>query len=409
MAQQSDRSARKYDVILWGATGFTGSRTAHYLASNAPKSLKWALGGRSENKLGQIRSEVLQLDSSWEDTLGVVTADSSSLESLEQLAGQTKVVISTVGPFARHGSLLVEACVRSSTDYCDITGETLWVKKMIEKFHDQAVANNALIVNFCGFDSVPSDMGAFMMTSYIKNKYNKPTKSVKMTISKMKMGLSGGTIHSGINMVEEATDMKELNDPYMLNPVEFRGPEKPYTPKAYYDKDFGSWQGLFFMSQVNEKVVRRSNGITGNSYGENFTYRETQTFSAVVGHLVTCGHAIFERGVTLSPVRWLLKKVVPAQGEGPSEEQIKKGFFTSELVAEVDSDEKIKVRGKIHGSGDPGYSETCKYVAEAAITMALSRSECRSQGGVLTPASGLGQVYLDRLRAIPGAVFEVME
>ncbi|KAK9764435.1 hypothetical protein K7432_008057 [Basidiobolus ranarum] len=379
------------------------------MAKNAPKSLKWALGGRSEGKLNQVKSQVLELDPSWESNLGIVTADSSNLNSLEQLVGQTKVVISTVGPYAQYGSLLVEACARNGTDYCDITGESFWVKKMIDQFHELAIANNALIVNFCGFDSVPSDMGTFMMVDYIQNKYQKPTKSVKMTITKISGGISGGTIHSAINGGAERGAIKDVSDPYFLNPAEFRGPEKSYIPSVYYDLDFQSWQGLFIMSPVNEKVVRRSNGVTANSYGKNFVYRETQTFSLIVAYLVTYSLILFGISISLAPTRWLLKKIVPVQGEGPSDEQIKKGHFTAEFIAEVESDEKTQVRGQVHGSSDPGYSETCKYVAEAAITMALNRSGCRSQGGVLTPASALGHAYLERLRAIPGAVFKVIE
>lgn len=333
---------------------------------------------------------------------------------------QTRVVISTVGPFVKYGTPLVEACIRQGTHYVDITGEFPWVKQMIDRFHQQAQDEKVMIVPTCGFDSVPSDLGVYMVSEYMHAKHNLALADVKMSLVSVEGGYSGGTVQSvvGIMTSNDISGQDQLN-PYLL--ATRNGVDKPTFPVIRRDPDFGDkWQAIFLMSAINEKVVRRSWSIwadRGKSYGDRFSYKETMTFSFLPAFLLT---AIL---YTVIPVVILLFKVpffatkfkswLPSSGDGPDAEQRAKGRFEIQFVGTAETepyDETVRVRGIVKGFRDPGYGDTCRMVAESALCIIKSLKDLPgNQGGILTPATAFGHVLLDRLRHNDGMIFEVKD
>ncbi|CAO3590643.1 unnamed protein product [Absidia cylindrospora] len=412
-------ASRQYNLVVYGATGFTGELICEYIIEQKDKDLKWALAGRNLAKLEKTKQHLTTIDESLKD-IDLIIADASNPDSLDAFLCKTKVVISTVGPFINYGTPLVEACLRQKTHYVDITGEYNWIKQLIDKYHDQAQSDNIMIVPACGFDSVPSDLGTFMVVDYLRKQHNLDTAETKLSLVNVNGGVSGGTIQTMIQSLGDKTLSATDNlDPYLL--ASQRGQDKPYVPCLYRDYDFGGkWQAFFVMSVVNEKVVHRSwslYGERGQSYGKLFKYRESMVMRFLPAFLLT---SVL---LTMMPLATLLFKfgflrrmasnILPAGGSGPDREKREQGFFEMQVVATADTepyDPAVRARGIVKGFRDPGYGDTCRMVTESALCIVKSLDTLPGkQGGILTPASAFGQVLIERLTHNGGMVFEVSD
>ncbi|MFT7581586.1 MAG: short subunit dehydrogenase-like uncharacterized protein [Myxococcota bacterium] len=406
---------RKYDVVLYGATGFTGKLVADYLAKayGATGDLKWALGGRSEAKLEAVRADLVKR---WPDaaTLPLVVADSRDPASLTAMAKLAKVVCTTVGPYAKYGSELVAACAAEGTDTCDLTGETQWVRRMVDEHHAVAAASGARIVNCCGFDSIPSDLGTLVLQEHAIAQHGQPVKDVTLYVWKMKGTASGGTIDTARTTIaavkQDPSLRKILGNPYACNPEgERSGPDGGDLNWAKFDPAIGRWVGPFVMASTNTRIVRRSNALLGYRYGKDFRYREVTRFSkGLRGRLEAMAMAGALGGLLVglaTPLtRPILDRLLPDPGEGPSPETIEAGFFDMRIKGSIGGkDLTVKVRGE----RDPGYGATAIMLGEAAVCLAKDRTALPKAAGVLTPATGMGMVLVERLRAA-GMTFEVM-
>ncbi|KAI8338630.1 saccharopine dehydrogenase [Chlamydoabsidia padenii] len=412
-------TTRKYDLVVYGATGFTGELTCEYVAELKDKDLKWAIAGRSLAKLEKTKKHLITMNESLQN-IDLIVADATNPDSLDSFLCDTMVVISTVGPYVKYGTPLVEACLRQGTHYVDITGEHNWIKYLIDNYHEQAQNKNILIVPTCGFDSVPSDLGTFMVTDYLRRKHNLDTADVKLSLINAQGGVSGGTIQSMTQaLCDKYLSPWQYFDPYLL--ATKRGQDKAYLPWIYKDGDFGGkWQTFFIMSVVNEKVVRRSWSLytdRGRSYGKLFKYRESSTMPLIPGLIYTCIM------LTIMPlasillkigfIKRMIEKILPAGGTGPTREQRSEGQFEFQLVATGDTepyDPMVRVRGVVKGFRDPGYGDTCRMLVESALSIVKSLDALPGKnGGILTPATAFGQVLIDRLTVNGGMVFDVSD
>jgi short subunit dehydrogenase-like uncharacterized protein len=393
---------RPYDVVLYGASGFVGRQTVAYFAQHAGK-LRWALAGRNEAKLCEARDAA----GAGAAKAGIVIADAADDDALAALAAQTKVVASTAGPFALYGSALVAACVEHGTHYCDITGETPWVRAMIDRHHEQAAEQGTRIVPCCGFDSVPSDIGALLIATEVRRASGQTCVRIKACHS-IRGGLNGGTLASLLN-IAEAGALDQLADPFLLNPpgplpADRAAHADPLAPR--HDSDFKAWLAPFVMAAINTRIVRRSAALTprrGSPYAPGMVYQEyLRTGRGPIGAAVATGMAggigVGIVGMRVGAWRAALRKLLPAPGQGPSERAMDNGSFRCELIGE--SADGTPVRGCIAGRGDPGNRATTLFVCEAAMALAGDTSKLpggAKRGGVLTPASALGLPYARRL------------
>ena len=407
LPRKRDRS-REYDVILWGATGFTGRLVAEYLVRHylgGDIGLRFALAGRNRDKLERVATEIGATE------LPILIGDSFDAASLDKLASKAEVIISTVGPYAKYGAEIVAACVRNGTDYCDLTGETHFVRSMIDAHHEQARRRGARIVHCCGFDSIPSDLGALMVQEAFRERHGHYASEVKMAAGEMRGAFSGGTFASLLNAVDELKEnpslRKVLGDPYALNPKGVRGPDKRDQTGVRYDEHLG-WTGPFIMAAVNTRIVRRSHALLGLSWGRDFRYSEVMStgkgakgFTRAVSF--AAGIAASIGAVAFPLTRPLVVKRLPSPGEGPSDKVRAKGYFKTRHVA-VDNGQET--RGLVADRRDPGYGSTAVMISESALCLALDGAELTSEGGVLTPASAMGMRLVERLRAA-GMTFEV--
>ncbi len=421
-ASPPPRPSRPFDVVMWGATGFTGKIVAErmLLTYGAGRSLRWALGGRSREKLEKVRADLRAVDPAAGE-LPILLGDSRDRASLDALAASARVVASTVGPFAVHGRELVAACVDAATDYCDLTGEAHFVRDMIDAHHARAQATGARIVHACGYDSIPSDLGTLMVQGHMREKHGARCAEVKCFAS-LKGGFSGGTVASMLNMVEEASRdrgvRRVLANPYSLDPDRTeRGPDARDQLGVRWDADAGRWTGPFVMAPFNARVVRRTNALLDYAYGRDFRYSEAMGFGAGPGGLLTAAAVTGAIAgafavATVAPLRRLLEKtLLPAPGEGPSKEERDAGFFASRFVGTARPEggaAPVRVLGTVKGASDPGYGETAKMLSESAVCLALDGDAISRRGGVLTPAACMGMRLVERLRAA-GMTFETSE
>jgi short subunit dehydrogenase-like uncharacterized protein len=398
-------SQRSYDVVLYGATGFVGRQTVAHFAAHADGA-RWALAGRSAEKLEQVR----QACGPGAAGAGIIVADAADQKALHALADQAVVVLNTAGPFALHGSALVEACVAHRTHYVDITGETPWVRGLIDRHHAQAVRDGTRIIPCCGFDSVPSDLGAWLVAEAIWRRHGEPCVSVKACHS-MRGGLNGGTLASALNLMESGQG-RLLADLFLLNPpgsapLDPAGHADPVAP--HRDADFDAWVGPFMMGPVNTRVVRRTAALLQErgdaAYGADFRYQEYLRFgrgplAAAAATGVSVGMGVGQAAMRFRTARALARAVGVSPGQGPSERTMDGGSFRCELVGKSASGKVM--RGRVAGLGDPGNRATTKFVCESALALALQAQALpggERGGGVLTPASGLGMVLGQRLVA----------
>ena len=398
---------REYDIIVWGATGFTGRLVVDYMAEQqANSNLKWAVGGRNPQKLQQMLAG---------RDVAMVTADSGDEASIEALVRKTRVILTTVGPYARYGSSLVAACAKHGTDYCDLTGEIHWMREMITAYQEEARATGARIVHTCGFDSIPSDLGVYFLQKHMLSTHGVPARQIKYRPRAFNGGFSGGTIDSMIAMMEKAREDKsirtKLADPYVLNDTQ-RGLDGPDRLSAYYDEDFDSWVGPFVMGSVNTRVVRRSAELLNGLYGRDFQYNEGVLSGKGAGGFLGAtgtgvGTGVFVGAASVSFTRGLMQKFLPKPGEGPSDDAINNGYYDIELFGQHPTDSNKNVRVRVKGDKDPGYGSTSKMIAESAL--ALAQDDLPVSGGFWTPASAMGDQLLARLPQSAGVTFEVVE
>ena len=314
-------------------------------------------------------------------------------------------MISTVGPYAKYGAEVVAACVRNGTDYCDLTGETHFVRAMIDAHHEEAKKTGARIVHCCGYDSIPSDLGTLMVQEAFKERHGKYATQVKMAAVDMRGAFSGGTIASMMNIVDEMKEnpslRKVLGNPYALNPKGMRGPDKGDQNGARFDKDFDMWTGPFIMAAINTRIVRRSHALMGQPWGSDFRYSEVMGTGKGAKGLskavsVAGGVVAFMASLAIPLTRPFVEKRLPSPGEGPNAEARAKGRFKTDFVALGDGQ---SLRGTVSDQRDPGYGSTAVMLSEAALCLALQGQELEAEGGILTPAPTMGMQLVERLRA----------
>lgn len=390
---------RIYDLVLYGATGFVGRQTVAYIAAQAGagnKVLRWAIAGRNRDKLEQVRREAGAAAAAAD----IVVAGADEPRALNALARSTTVVLSTAGPFDLYGSKLVAACASQRTHYVDITGETPWVAKLVKQHHERAAADGTRIIPCCGFDSVPSDLGAWLLVQAMQQRHAVDCIDVKAAFS-MRGGLNGGTLASALNMMGSGQG-RAMADVFLLNPQgeRVRDPARHADPLLpHFDTDFKAWLGPFVMGPINTRVVRRSAALL--QYGETFRYQEFLRVGAgplagVAAFSISAGMLATQQAMRSAALRSLAARVAPKPGAGPSVARMDGGSYRCELVGRSASGHVL--RGRISDRGDPGNRATTKMVCEAALALLYGGQRLPPGGGVLTPASGLGQVLVDRLR-----------
>jgi short subunit dehydrogenase-like uncharacterized protein len=400
------KKQKDLDLVLFGATGFTGELVAEYLAKVGQS--RWAIAGRSLSKLEAVKAS-LKTDSPPE----LLVADASDISSLRAIAARARVVATTVGPYATYGDGLVQACVENGTHYCDLTGEVQWMQRMIAAHHEDAKASGARIVHTCGFDSIPSDLGVLCAQNEFKKQEGVYAENVGAFVMYVKGGFSGGTVASIINLLDESEDRairRAVAHPYALNPPDDKKGVDGYDDfKPVFDATIGGWTAPFLMASVNTRVVRRSHALLGHPYGENFGYREkTYMGEGLKGRVAAYGLTAAMGGgvaaLAFGPTRTLAQKtVLPAQGEGPSREKIDSGGFLIRVVAHTGT---VAHSVDVKATSDPGYGATCIMLAEAARCLAYD--DLKTPAGVLTPSVAMGEYLVARLNEA-GVTFKVRD
>ena len=403
-----------YDLVVFGATSFVGQILTRYLLDTygVGQSVEWAIAGRSESKLNTLKSG---LGEPAKD-LPVILADASDEPALKVMCEQARVIISTVGPYALYGEPLVQACVRTGTDYCDLAGEVQWIRKMVERYEGEAKSSGARIVHCCGFDSIPSDMGVWFLQNQAEQVFGAPCRDVRMRVKVAKGEFSGGTVASMMNVAKEAAAdpklRKELANPFSICPPEHRSEiRQPSLRGAEFDKTFNVWLAPFVMGAINTRVVHRSNALQDARYGREFTYDEAMmtgrgTKGRLAAYAITGGLAAFLTASAIKPTRWLVEKFVPQPGEGPSPEAQKSGFYDLRFAGRTEDGKTIITR--VTGDRDPGYGSTGKMLGEAGMCLAFD-IPADQPGGFWTPASLLDGKLMERLTSKAGLTFEVVE
>jgi short subunit dehydrogenase-like uncharacterized protein len=403
-------SARDSDLVVFGATGFVGKLLAAYLAEHAPAGTGIALAGRSRARLQEARAALPRAAAEWP----LIEADASDPASMAALAAGTRVVVTTVGPYLRYGMPLVEACAAAGTHYADLTGEVLFVRDAIDKVDAVARSTGAKIVHACGYDSIPSDLGVMLLAARAAADGAGGLRDVRL-VATLEGGASGGTIDSlraQFEAMEKNPSLRRVaGHPYALSPdraaePSTRQPRDAGPPAQLPD---GRWTAPFVMASFNTRIVRRSNALQEHAYGREFSYGEvmgvgsgpTGAVSAVV---TTAGLAAAFAAMAFSPTRGLLDRVLPAPGTGPSEEVREQGWFRMDVDATTESGRRYSA--VVSGKGDPGYAATTVMLGESALALALDGDRLPDRAGSLTPATALGDVLVERLRAA-GHTYEV--
>ena len=417
-AQQDTSDNRPYAVILYGATSFVGQITAHYLTnflSNAKNkdgsNVTWAIAGRDEEKLNELQSKL-------ESKVDIVIANSNDPASLDKMTKQTQVIISTVGPYLKYGEPLIKSCAENGTDYVDLTGEAIFIKDMMDKYQDTAKQSGARIVNSCGFDSIPSDLGVYFTQTKAEEKFGEACNVIHMRVKAAKGGISGGTIASMATIFEEVGEdksrRKQVANPYLLNDdTDVPNVRQDNVSKPEYDSAHKRWLAPFVMASINTRIVHRSNQLLGYEYGRDFKYDEAMWMKdGVKGKLssyaMSAGLLGFATAMMIKPSRELLSKhVLPKAGTGPSKDEQENGYFDIRHFGQTAKNDTITV--KVTGDKDPGYGSTSRMLAQAALCLAQDISKEDVGGGFWTPASAMGDKLIARLEEHSGLSFEVID
>ncbi|PHQ39160.1 oxidoreductase [Halorubrum persicum] len=403
---------RTHDIVVWGATGVAGRFVAEYLTERyAPDDLSIAVGGRNRERLDALATDLTARSDAWDD-VPVVVGDATDPESLRAIARDTRVVCTTVGPYTTYGTPLVEACVETGTDYCDLTGEVNWVREIIDRFHDAAVDADARIVHSCGFDSVPADLGTLLAQSFAAETFGAPCQTVRIYLEGGSGSVSGGTMASFGELFEAAdTDplaRQALRNPYSLAPPgERSGVDPGEQRRPRRDALRSAWTAPSPMAAVNERVVRRSNALLAYPWGREFRCTEVvPTGNGVAGAatagLVAAGLGAFTAAMSVAPLRSAIRRYAfPDPGEGPTREEADAGHFLIRVLGQgVAADGPSTVEAEFGADRDPGYGATARMLGESAVCLATGDVDSPLDGGVLTPASGIGLPLADRLREV---------
>jgi short subunit dehydrogenase-like uncharacterized protein len=400
---------REFDLIVYGATGFTGRLVAeHLLAENGgDRALRWAMAGRSRSKLEEVRAGL-----SGGADIPLVIADAGDPALLRSMCQRTRAVITTVGPYQLYGEPLVAACAETGTDYVDLCGEPEWMARMIAAYDGQAKASGARIVFSCGFDSIPFDLGVVFLEEEALARFGAPAMRVRGRVRRMKGTFSGGTAASLLATLEAAkrnpSVLKTLANPFALTPG-FAGPQQPAGDEPLLDEAAGGWAAPFIMASINTKNVHRTNFLLGHRFGTDFVYDEMQmTGEGKAGETRARGMAraaaIQNLLLGFAPTRALLRRfALPKPGEGPNEEQRRTGFYDVLMVGEAADGRRL--RAGVKGDRDPGYGSTSKMIAESAICLVRDVGRDQTAGGVWTPGAALGMALVKRLQAHAGMSF----
>jgi short subunit dehydrogenase-like uncharacterized protein len=391
------KSANKFDIVVYGASGFTGQLVAEYLASHYAKDsdLKWAMAGRSLEKLAGVRDAI-----GAPSDLPLIAADAGDPASLQAMIDQTRSVLTTVGPYQLYGSELVAACAANGTDYLDLCGEPVWMRQMIDAHEATAKSSGARIVFSCGFDSIPFELGVFFCEAAAKKTFGAPVSRVKGRVRDMKGGPSGGTVASiKATFMAAARDLSlvsMLQNPFVLTPG-FEGPDQPRGNRPKLDEDIGSWTAPFGMATINTRNVHRSNMLMGFPYGKEFVYDEM-----VVTGAGEQGEAEARRLFAASKAE---RTGVggPKPGEGPSKEERESGLYDLMFVGLAPDGRQVRV--VVKGDRDPGYGSTSKMISECALC--LLRDTPQVPAGIWTPGAAMGDRLIKRLVDNAGLTFEV--
>ncbi|QBJ98426.1 enoyl-ACP reductase [Rhodococcus sp. ABRD24] len=399
--------ARELDVVVYGATGFVGRLVAEHLARNAPTAARIGLAGRSIDRLAQVRADLGPAAAQWP----LLHADATDDASLDELAAATHVVATTVGPYAKYGLPLVRACAEAGTDYVDLTGEVLFARDSIDRFHDIARASGARIVHSCGFDSIPSDLGVHVLHRQVAADGAGDLTDTTLVVTSMRGGISGGTIDSlrtQIDVTRRDARLRHLAAaPYSLSPDRSAEPDLGKQPDLTMVRGsdiapgLSGWKAPFVMALYNTRVVRRSNALSGFAYGKQFRYREVMNVgssivSPAIAAAIGAGVGGLMAGLLFPPTRALLDRILPKPGEGPSEKTRSTGHFTIDVYTRTSTGARYTAR--ISAQGDPGYAATAVMLGESALALALQRDDLPDVAGVLTPAVAIGDVLTARLR-----------
>lgn len=381
-------NTEKLDLIVFGATGFTGKLVCEYLAKTYGRDISWGIAGRSHEKLNALVTE-LALDDNPQ-----FIADVEDKASLDAMASACKVVLNTAGPYAKYGSNVVESCARLGTDHVDLNGEPLWMHEVLNQYEDLARESGARIVFSCGFDSIPTDLGVQFLQEQAQSRFGRPLTRVKGRVKEIKGGASGGSVASFAATMEAIKAKPELfavlTNAFCLTPG-FEGPEQPPGNEKVFEEDLNSWSGPFIMATINSKNLHRSNLLLGHPYGKDFVYDEMQLLGdSADGEGI--GQA-FEMNMDIKP------------GEGPSKDEQQAGSY--EILYIGSNSEGDSLTAIVTGDKDPGYGSTCGMIAEAAIC--LSQKPKTKDGGILTPASAMGAELRDRVQVNAGLTFTLSE
>ncbi len=409
---------KRFDVVVFGATSFVGQLVVDHLAARHGTdgtSVRWAVAGRNEEKLDALLTG-RGID------VPTIVADADDREALDAMVAETSVLVSTVGPYALYGSKLVAAVAAAGVDYCDLTGEPHWVQAMIDAHHAEAVESGARIVPSCGFDSIPSDLGVWFTQQEAQHRFGRPCVRIGMRVRSIRGGASGGTVASGLNVIEELTRdpslRKVLGNPYALAPDgERRGVRQPNVMVPTLDELSGSWVAPFIMASVNSKVVHRTHALLGRPWGDDFRYDEAMATGGGVAGLakataVAGGMAGLAGAGAIGPLRrQLQERVLPKPGTGPDAAAREAGYFNIGFFGRTDDGQTITT--KVTGDRDPGYGSTAKMLGETAAVFldpsATNDVDGVPKAGFLTPATAFGDALIERLVEHAGLTFTVLD
>ena len=396
---------RELDVVLFGASGFVGRLVAGYLAGHAPAGARIGLAGRSQARLAEVRDGLGPAASQWP----LLVADSADPAAIQKLARTARVVATTVGPYRRYGLPLAGACAAAGTHYADLTGEVLFIRDSIDRYHEVAAGTGARIVHCCGFDSIPSDLGVLALHHAASADGAGDLDDTTLVVTALKGGISGGTLASGMGQWDEmrasAEHRRVVEDPYALSPDRAAEPDlgdQRDLAWVSHDPELGIWAGPFVMAGLNTRVVRRSNALQGWAYGRRFRYREVTGTGAgpaapALAAALAAGLKTLQAGLVFRPSRALLSTVLPRPGQGPGEKTRRTGFFRMQIHARTSTGARYLAR--VEAQGDPGYAATAVMLGESALCLALDAASLPDRAGVLTPATAMGAALTGRLTA----------
>mmetsp|Transcript_3822 Transcript_3822/g.8188 ORF Transcript_3822/g.8188 Transcript_3822/m.8188 type:complete len:425 (-) Transcript_3822:281-1555(-) len=413
------QAARPYQVVVWGASGFTGKLVCEHIAKDYQGRITWAIAGRDQRKLEQVRADLVKINPACKE-VPILVADAYDSAAVGKVLSQTKVVLATAGPFQKYGNTVVEQSVAQGTHYCDITGEVPWVKRSMEKHHKEAEAKGVKVVHCCGYDSVPADLGTLLVVDHCQKKLGKKVDRVYTLVGPSNGAVSGGTIASAMMTVanESFNELGDIssNAYYLAGLYGGKGTAKPAPTRPTFIEPAQSWAGPFVMEGVNGRIVQASAALATQPYGSDFKYIEMMSMGSgwsgwTWANLASFGTALLGLSFALPPTRALLTKVLPAPGQGPDEQKRTTGFWNHYMYAvteEPSGGKPTVVKGHVGDKRDPGYWSTSRMLLEAGLCLALDQANGSRKGGVLTPASAMGMALVDRLRAA-GFTWEVLE